>query len=71
MSAVGKDHGLILHAGGPTDEGFIVVNLWPSKENSESAAGDPRRLEAVERAGITPAQVDREHYEVSYLLTCD
>jgi quercetin dioxygenase-like cupin family protein len=40
MSGVGRDHGLILHAGAKTDDGFLVVNLWPSKQGSEAAAGD-------------------------------
>ena len=43
MSAVGRDNGLILHAAAKTDSGFLVVNLWPSKADSEAAARDPRR----------------------------
>jgi mannose-6-phosphate isomerase-like protein (cupin superfamily) len=64
MSGVGRDHGLILHAGAKTDEGFLVVNLWPSKESSEAAARDPRRLEVIERAEIEPEQIRREHHDV-------
>lgn len=64
MSGVGRDQGLILHAGAKTDDGFLVVNLWPSKDGSEAAARDPRRLDVVERAGIEPEQIRREHHDV-------
>jgi len=65
MSGVGRDHGLMLHAGAKTDDGFLVVNLWPSKEGSEAAARDPRRLDVIERAEIDPEQIRREHHEVA------
>jgi hypothetical protein len=65
MSAVGRDHGLILHAGAKTDSGFLIVNLWPSREGSEAAARDPRRLAVVEQAGLSPDQMHREHHEVA------
>ena len=29
MSRVGRDHGLILHTAAPSDDGLVVVNLWP------------------------------------------
>jgi hypothetical protein len=61
MSGVGRDHGLILHAGAKTDGGFMIVNLWPSKAGSEAAAGDPRRRGGFERAGVAPAQIRREN----------
>jgi mannose-6-phosphate isomerase-like protein (cupin superfamily) len=64
MAGVGRDHGLILHAGAKTDDGFLVVNLWPSKEGSEAAARDPRRLDVIERAEIEPEQIRREHHDV-------
>lgn len=64
MSGVGRDHGLILHAGAKTDDGFLVVNLWPSREGSEAAARDPRRLDVVERADFEPGQIRREHHDV-------
>ncbi len=40
------------------------MNLWPSKEGSEAAARDPRRLEVIERAEIKPEQMRREHHDV-------
>jgi hypothetical protein len=65
MSGVGRDHGLILHAAAKTDDGFMVVNLWPSKDESEAAARDPRRLAVLERTGLRPDQIHREHHEVA------
>ena len=64
MHEVGRDHGLILHAAARTDDGVMIVNLWPSKEGSESAARDPRRLAALGESGVTPEQFRREHHEV-------
>jgi mannose-6-phosphate isomerase-like protein (cupin superfamily) len=68
MAGVGRDHGLILHAGAKTDHGFLVVNLWPSKEGSEAAARDPRRREVIERAEIEPEQMRREHHDVAAFI---
>jgi hypothetical protein len=65
MSGVGRDHGLILHAAAKTDEGLLVINLWPSKDCSEAAAGDPRRLGVLEQSGVTPGDISREHHEVA------
>jgi hypothetical protein len=64
MAEVGRDHGLILHTAAKTDEGVLVVNLWPSKDGSEAAARDPRRLAVLEQSGLRPDQIQREHYEV-------
>jgi hypothetical protein len=64
MSGVGRDHGLILHAAAKTDEGLLVVNLWPSGDESEAAARDPRRLTVLEQSGLNPGDISREHYEV-------
>ncbi len=71
MSGVGRDHGLILHAGATTGSGLLVVNLWPSKESSEAAARDPRRLEVIQRADIRPDQIRREHHRVAHLVVFD
>jgi hypothetical protein len=65
MSGVGRDHGLILHAAAKTDEGLLVVNLWPSEDESEAAARDPRRLTVLEQSGLNPGDISREHYEVA------
>jgi mannose-6-phosphate isomerase-like protein (cupin superfamily) len=66
MSGVGRDHGLILHAAAKTRSGLLIVNLWPSKEGSEAAARDPRRLGVIERAEITPDRIRREHQELAH-----
>jgi hypothetical protein len=64
MDQVGHDHGLIVHAGARTDGGLLIVNLWPTKDGSESAAADPRRAAALHRVGLRPDQQRKEHYEV-------
>jgi len=69
MSGVGRDYGLILHAAAKSDDGLVVINLWPSRDESEAAAGDARRLGALEDAPIDPSRIEREHLEVdSYEL---
>jgi hypothetical protein len=65
MSAVGRDHGLILHAAAKTEDGVLVVNLWPSEDESEAAARDPRRLAVLAQTGLSPGDISREHYEVA------
>lgn len=64
MSEVGRDHGLIVHAAGPSDDGLVIVNLWPSRDRSEAAAADPRRRSAVADQGLTPDRFSREHLEI-------
>ncbi len=64
MSAVGRDHGLILHSAARTEKGLLIVNLWPSKDGSEAAARDPRRLGAIREHALSPDQIRPEHHEV-------
>jgi hypothetical protein len=64
MDQLGHDHGLILHAGARTGDGLLLVKLWPSRDGSEAAAADPRRLAAMEQAALTPNQFHREHHEL-------
>ena len=69
MDGVGQDHGLIVHAGAQTSDGLLIVNLWPSKDGSEAAAADPRRLAALQNAGLRPHQQYKEHHDVDrYVL---
>ena len=69
MDRVGHDHGLILHAGARTTHGLLIMNLWPSKDGSESAAADPRRIAALQPVGLRPAQQRKEHHELDrYVL---
>jgi hypothetical protein len=64
MAGVGRDHGLILHAAAKADDGVVIVNLWPSKEGSEAAARDPRRLDTLADLGLTPDRFRRDHHDV-------
>jgi hypothetical protein len=64
MDHVGHDHGLILHAAAPTTEGLLIVNVWPSKDGSEAAAADPRRLAALAHVGLSQQQHRKEHHEL-------
>lgn len=68
MDGVGRDHGLILHAAAPTDAGLMILNLWPSKERSDAAARDGRRLETIKRQALTPEQIHKEHHELARLV---
>src|ERR1700742_702002 len=69
MDQVGRDHGLILHAGAPTPEGLLIVNLWPAKAGSDAAAADPRRLAALRQPAVGEAQQTKEHHELErYVL---
>jgi hypothetical protein len=64
MDQVGRDHGLILHAGARTPDGLLIVNLWPSRDGSAAAAADPRRLAALRQAAVGDAQLAKEHHEL-------
>jgi hypothetical protein len=67
MADVGRDHGLILHAAARTDDGLMVVNLWPSSEESEAASRDQRRIAEVTRHDLDGRQISRDHYELENL----
>jgi hypothetical protein len=66
MDAVGRDHGLLLHAAARTDAGLLVVNLWRSPAGSEAAARDPRRIAALTASGLAPDRIVREHHDVEH-----
>ena len=68
MNGVGRDHGLLVHAAARTDEGLVIVNLWPSSEGSEAAARDSRRLAVLRDLEIEPAGVSREHHDLLSLV---
>ena len=69
MDQVGRDHGLVLHAGARTDAGLLIVNLWPSRDGSEAAAADPRRLAALRQEGVASGRQHKEHHELErYVL---
>jgi len=71
MDGVGRDHGLILHAMAQTGDGLLVINLWPSRAGSESAARDPRRLATVREHELGPEQLQHEHHELANLVLFD
>jgi hypothetical protein len=66
---VGRDHDLILHAAAKADGGLLVVNLWPSRDQSEAAARDQRRIDAVAGHQLDPSQIGREHFPVTNWYT--
>ena len=68
MAGVGRDHGLLAHAGAKTDDGFLVVNLWPARECAEAAGRDPRRAAALRRAAISPDRIRHEHHDVAEVV---
>ena len=67
MTAVGRDHSLLVHAAARTDAGLLIINLSPSPDGSRTASqDDPRRLAALRGSGLTPEQIEREHYDVDH-----
>ena len=65
MTGVGRDHGLIFHTAAKTDDGLLIINLWPSKDQSEAAARDSRRTGVMQEQGLGPGDFHREYYEVA------
>jgi hypothetical protein len=68
MTAVGRDHGLLVHATARTEAGLLVANLWPSPDGSRTASRDPRRLAALRDSGLTPEQIESRHYDVDHYV---
>jgi hypothetical protein len=68
MAGVGRDHGLLAHAGAKTDDGFLVVNLWPGRESADAASRDPRRAAALGQAALSPDRIRREHHDVAEVV---
>ncbi len=71
MEGVGRDHGLILHTAARTDEGLVIVNLWPSRAGSEAASRDPRRADVIRQHGVHPEQIRPEHFESAEYVVFD
>jgi hypothetical protein len=63
MTGVGRDHGLLVHAVATTPDGLLQVNLWPSRDGSQAAANDRRRVAVV---GALDVDIRREHYDVPH-----
>ena len=64
MAGVGRDHGLILHAGAKAGDGFRDGQPLVVEDGSEAAARDPRRLGVLKELAISPDRFQREHFEV-------
>ncbi len=71
MSEVGRDHGLIAHTAAKAENGIVIVNLWPSKDGSESAAADQRRANVIQEHGLEPSRMLREHHDVFSCVVFD
>ncbi len=71
MDGVGRDHDLIVHLAAATEEGLTIINVWPSRERSESAAEDSRRLAVVAGHQLRPEQLRKEHHAVQRLVLFD
>jgi len=69
MDSVGRDHGLVMHAAARTEDGLLIVNLWPSADGSESAARDPRRLGTLAEHEPAITGMRREHRELERFVT--
>ena len=72
MRTVGRDHDLLMHAAARTDVGLLIVNLWPSIEDSRRASEDPRRLAVMRDPAVEPEQIQYEHHELDHyaMLAC-
>ena len=68
MDGVGRDHDLIVHLAAATDDSLTIINVWPSRERSEQAAEDSRRLAVVAGHELRPEQIRKEHHEVDRLV---
>ena len=71
MTDVGRDHSLLIHVAARTDDGLLIVNLWPSGDDSRAAGADPRRLGVIRRHGLEPRQLRKEHYEAVNYVSFD
>jgi hypothetical protein len=71
MNGVGRDHGLLVHAAAATEDGLVMVNVWPSPDGSEAAARDPRRLGVLAEIGVGPDQMAREHHPATHVVLFD
>jgi hypothetical protein len=57
--------GMIFSCRAKTDDGVMVVNLWPDEESSEKAFQDPEIQEALSKFNAaSDGPSDRNHYEV-------
>lgn len=57
------EHGMIFSCRAKTDDGVLIVNLWPDAESSERAFQDPE-IQAALSNMPSDAETERNHYEV-------
>jgi hypothetical protein len=66
MSVKGPEHGGIWSVTARTDDGVMIVNLWPDEESSDRAFQDPEVQAALQAAGSGMGEpAERAHYEVA------
>jgi hypothetical protein len=60
--------GLILHAGGPSDRGVHSLDVWETKQDSESFFAE-RMMPALQQLGIDGGPpLSHQAFELPYLL---
>ena len=59
------EHGILFSCRARTDDGVVIVNLWPDAESSDRAFQDPEIQEALGKMmSETDGQPQRDHYDV-------
>jgi len=61
--------GLIAHIALKTPTGVQVINVWESVEQSQAAFERPEFQEALREAGMSPAEIDPDDFEVLNVRT--
>jgi quinol monooxygenase YgiN len=65
MRGKAGEHGIVFSLTARTDDGMMIVNLWPDEESSEKAFQDPEVQAALSSTGASmTSPPDRSHYEV-------
>ena len=59
------EYGIVFSCRAKTDDGVMIVNLWPDDESSERAFQDPEIQEALAgMQGAASGPPERSHYDV-------
>lgn len=59
------EYGIVFSCRARTDDGVLIVNLWPDDDSSERAFQDPEIQEALSAMrGAASGAPERSHYEV-------
>jgi len=64
------EHGAVWSVTAKTDDGIMIVNLWPDEQSSEQVFQDPE-IQAALQAGQAELATspERNHYEVADYFT--